>query len=119
MNIVGRVVGTGVIIGVMGASLLACSDTETKTPSWQTQATRSAVATKVSGGSSYKTPTAETGDPFAKAFGCRWILDTYASYEMLGRTSAITALASEMNAKVGYNYHIGPGDAASALRECE
>ena len=62
--------------------------------------------------------------PLVEEFGCQWILDSYRPFVSLGRDHAVLALATEMNLKVleknpNSLRHIGAGDAAAALRECE
>ncbi len=69
-------------------------------------------------------PTATPVPTLASVFGCQWIMDTYRPMAMLGRDTAVMHLSNEMNLRVMTANpmsltHIGTGDAASALRECE
>ena len=57
--------------------------------------------------------------PLVKEFGCQWIMDSYRPMTELGRDFAIQHLSTEMMLKRGGLTHIGTGDAAEALRECE
>ena len=67
------------------------------------------------------TPKPKKQHKLVEEFGCQWILDTYRPMSDLGRDIAIMHLSNEMNLKRGVSLtsHVGTGDAAEALRECE
>lgn len=64
-------------------------------------------------------PTPKPKNDLVERFGCQWILDTYRPMASLGRDFAVMHLSNEMSLKSSAFEHIGTGDAAAALRECE
>ena len=71
--------------------------------------------TTTSGGAS----SAAKQHELVEEFGCQWIMDAYRPFADLGREMAVLSLSTDMALKRDNLTHIGTGDAAEALRECE